>query len=97
MSKMNWNKARWDKQTESLYRQADHRARHTYVPFVDIEVIPTKHKQKKNHKQALHTQAMKLASRLYHTMLSQPDFMNDNKKELWGLAVSEAKKKFGLK
>lgn len=93
MAKMNWSKVQRHCKDDAYCRKVDYETR-----FLDDNIATSDKpsKKKKTNKGALNTQAMKLASQLYHRMLNEPDFKDDDKQQLWQMAVAFAKARLGI-
>lgn len=95
-NKINWERHRSRQQMDAYFRSTDWRVRFghdlTAKQEKDIREWDKKHPEH-NVKQQKHIKAIKLASKLYKVLKTDPLFVNDNKTELWQMALTEAKKK----
>ena len=95
-NKINWERHRSRAQMDAYFRSTDNRVRfgHDLTAKQEKEVREWDKKHPDhNPKQKKHIAAIKLASKLYKVLKTDPMFVNDNKTELWQMALTEAKKK----
>lgn len=98
-SKFNWDRHSRRQKMDEYFRSTDNRVRFGYNLLEKQEKEANKwldRHPEHNQKQDLHTKAMKMASQLYKRLQTDPDFRDDDKTELWQLALKTAKQKIGL-
>lgn len=99
MARFNWSKVQRHCRTDAWLRSVDYQERFKEDDVggngkpVMLRLRRRKHKKSSGN---LHNEAMKLASKLYQRLQSEPDFKNEDKKTLWAMAVESAKQKFGI-
>lgn len=98
-SKLNWSRAQQRQNLDEYFRSTDNRVRFGRKLNEKQEKEAAewlKLHPDHNIKQVKNEKMLKLASKLYKTLQTQPDFRDTNKTELWELALTEAKRKIGL-
>lgn len=96
-NKLNWDRHQRRSKLDEYFRSTDNRVRfgHSLIEKQEKEAQEWLLKHPDN-KQAQNTQAMQLASKLYKKLQTDPLFRDDDKTELWQIAVKAAKRKIGL-
>lgn len=96
-NKLNWDRHHKRNKLDEYFRSTDNRVRfgHNLIEKQEKEAQEwlIKHPDTKH---ARNTQALQLASKLYKKLQTDPLFKDDDKTELWQLALKTAKRKIGL-
>ena len=94
-NKLNWDRHHKRSKLDEYFRSTDNRVRfgHSLIAKQEKEAQEwlIKHPDH-NVKQVKNEKMLKLASKLYKRLQSDPDFKSINKSELWELALNEAKR-----
>ena len=94
-NKLNWDRHQRRNKLDEYFRSTDNRVRfgHSLIEKQEKEAAEwLKLHPDHNVKQVKNEKMLKLASKLYKTLQTQPDFRDTDKTELWELALAEAKR-----
>lgn len=96
-NKLNWDRHQRRSKLDEYFRSTDNRVRAGYNLIHKQEVEANEWLIKHpDTKQAQNTKALQLASKLYKKLQTDPMFKDDDKTELWQIALKAAKRKVGL-